>query len=143
MSPTDAAAIERANRRKQAVELRAQGHTLRQIAEQLGVAVSTVHADIERAIKEIPNEEVTTLRAIWGDRLEAAVKIVMPQIREGDLKAIDKLIALANRASRLHGLDQPTQVEVAGVDVDLDRAMGDLKAALNGSTFDERNDNDV
>lgn len=127
-------AIERAERRARAVQLRADGHTIRQVAQELGISPTTAHEDIQRALAEVPAESVDQLRAIWGQRLESAVSLVMDQIvNEKDVDAVPQLVALTNRAARLWGLDSPTQVSMVGAtDIDLDQALRDYRDALIG-----------
>ena len=127
-------AFDRAQRRADAVKLRAQGMTLREIAAQLGVAVGTVHADIQRALEDVPAEAVGTLRAVWGDRLDQGVRLVMDQIKAGNLDAVDKLVRLTDRAAKLYGLDAPRQVEMMGAtDLDLDAALREYRDSIIAS----------
>lgn len=130
---TSPQAIDRATRRAEAVKLRHQGHTLREIATQLGVSPATVHGDIQQALADVPAEGVQELRALWHERLEAATTVLMPQVREGNLEAVDRLIRLSQRAAQLQGLDAPTQMEWnTGADLDIDGAVQALVTAAQG-----------
>lgn len=123
-------AIERAQRRARAVELRSDGRTIRQIAEELGVSVATVHDDIQRALDAVPAEAVGTLRMQEQERLDRLQQAVWGAAMDGDLSAVDRALKIIERRCKLMGLDSPQQVEMVGAtDLDLDAAVRDLVAA--------------
>ena len=128
---TSSQAIDRAERRDKAVRLRREGLTLREIAARLGISPATAHEDISRALADIPAESVEELRTVWGERLEAATAVVMPQVEAGDLDAVDRLVRLTDRAAKLYGLDAPANIQVqsAQAEVDLDATVDKIMAA--------------
>lgn len=128
---TSSQAIDRAERRDSAVQLRREGLTLRQIAARLGISPATAHEDISRALADIPAESVEELRTVWGERLESATAVVMPQVEAGDLDAVDRLVRLTDRAAKLYGLDAPANIQVqsAQAEVDLDATVDKIMAA--------------
>lgn len=67
---TATTAIERAERRSRAVDLRREGLTLREVANELGVSVYTAWNDIQTAVRDIPKEEADLLRQQEADRLD-------------------------------------------------------------------------
>lgn len=97
------------------------GMTERQIVDALrdrfGLTVSktTVHRDLVK------------IRADWAERrsasydrwvseivalLDAARKRVMPQVMNGSLRAVDRLLAIVDRYCRILGLNAPTEVKL-------------------------------
>lgn len=127
---TTAEAIDRAERRARAVDLRAEGHTLREVAEKLGVSVSTAASDIDRALAEVPADSVDLLRRLWGQRLDALLRAVWPSAMSGNLEAVDKAVKIANRAAKLHGLDAPQQINMSTTGADIEQAVNQFMAAV-------------
>lgn len=98
-------------------DLKAQGKTVRQIAEILGLGKSTVQRRIEQAVDDTVSPRVETYRAIQDQQIDQAMAVVLAIITDPDanadlrLKAIDRLGRLMERRARLHGLDAPVKVE--------------------------------
>lgn len=104
-----------ARRRNKVLELRMKGLTIRQIAEEAEVKVSPaqVHRDLERSMSELRKlelQEADELRTIELLRLEALQKALWDTAMGGDVGAVDRLIRLSERRSKLLGLDAPTKV---------------------------------
>lgn len=127
---TTAEAIDRAERRARAVDLRAEGHTLREIADKLGVSVSTAASDIDRALSEVPADSVDLLRRLWGQRLDALLKAVWTSAMSGNLDAVDKAVKIADRAAKLYGLDAPQQISMSTTGTDIEQAVNQFMAAV-------------
>lgn len=125
-------AISRAERRARAVNLRREGLTLREVADELDVSVYTAWNDIQTAIRDIPKEEADLLRQQEADRLDALQRAVWDAALAGDLPAVDRALKIIERRCRLLGLDAPTRIEYPAVDLDLDAAVRDLVAAAQG-----------
>lgn len=106
----DAARLER---RTQVMTLRAQGRTLGQIAEHLGVARATVARDTEAAVKAALARPVEAYVGEALTDLALMREAVMPLVIGGDLGALDRALKVQERASKLLGLDAPTAVSVA------------------------------
>lgn len=126
---------ETAARDAQAAELRAQGHTLQQIADELGYAnKSSASAAVKRAIREVIHGPAEKLLALHIDRLEhlynAAMDVLeadhvvvshgkiikddngMPLVDNGSkLAAIREARASLESFRKLTGLDRPAKVE--------------------------------
>ncbi len=109
---------------KRAVELRVRGKSVREVATELGVGVTTAHDAIRRGLEitieatKVPAEQ---LRAQETERLEYALaKVVDVLDTAGDeatrLKAAGEVRQLSQRLSALHGLDAPKRAEVTGKD---------------------------
>ncbi|MGA5435468.1 hypothetical protein ACPCIZ_12840 [Streptomyces cellulosae] len=121
----------------QALELRNQRYTERQIAKIMGCSPSTAHERVKRAIRRVLVEATETARQLERDRLDilwqraeeiatrehyvtAHGKIVLdhngnPVIDDAPvLAARREQRALAESYRKLEGLDQPTKVEQTG-----------------------------
>ncbi len=110
--------IDIAERREKALELRKMGHTIRDIAEQLDIAVSTAHEDISATLKELHQKTIEsgeTLRELELQRLDMALHAIALQVASGDLGAVDRWIKLSERRAKLLGLDlQRTDITSGG-----------------------------
>lgn len=128
---------ERERRRSLVAELAVAGMTERQIVdalrERFSIAVSktTVHRDLVK------------IRADWADRrsssydawvsemialLDTARKRVMPQVMQGNLWAVDRILAIIDRYCRILGLNAPTRVDFtdAAIDREIKRLAEEL-----------------
>ncbi|WP_225840304.1 hypothetical protein [Streptomyces sp. NK08204] len=127
--------IEHAQRDAHAAELRAQGHTYQQIADELGIEKSGAIRAVRRAIrdacagpgKQLVDLEVQRLEAMYDqvlDILERDHPVVshgrivkddagMPLVDdEMKLKAIDRALRTRESFRKLLGLDAPSRVSV-------------------------------
>jgi predicted trehalose synthase len=106
-----------ADRRSQAVQLRIQGHTFREIAQQLGVSLGQVHSDVSTALAETRDrtaDDCFLLRTIEHERLEGVwQRLAMEAENCTDIHQLVKLTTAMHRNSelrqRLHGLEQSKQ----------------------------------
>lgn len=123
-------------RRLQALDLAAQGYSVRTIAAQLGIAKSTAHEDIGWAMAATMQPAADQIRALEIEKLDALEESALGvQLRDhvvlyqGEpveidgrvvlddgprLQAIDRRVRIADRRARLLGLDAPTRSEVTG-----------------------------
>lgn len=113
-------------RQKKALAMRLAGATLREISDALGVDLSTISRDIQRALADIPREEADALRKIEVQRLDRLQRAVWTKALGGDLSAVDRAVKIVDRRAKLLGLDAPQKVEVAASDVDLDATVAKL-----------------
>lgn len=104
-SSTGPEAIARRERMAQALKLRKAGATYRQIADRLGVSISTAYDDIRDALAEITREPAETLLALELERLDGMWLGISRAANRGDLKAIDRAIKISQRRGKLTGLD--------------------------------------
>ena len=105
-------AIESRLRARRALDLRIQGHSFREIGDMLGIDGSTACRDVARALRELclsNQEQAEAMRGIEAERLDALTAALWPRAAEGELGAVDRLIAIAARRARLFGLDAPTK----------------------------------
>lgn len=109
----DAAAV---MRREQALELRADGLSYRDIGKALDVSHEQARRDVQTAMVTATEElkrRAQHLLAIEYERLEAPVEGLMPRVTEGDPQAIAVWIRLSESRRKLLGLDAPTRADIA------------------------------
>jgi Homeodomain-like domain len=162
MPRPNAPRVDAALRDAQALELRAAGASYRQIADRLGISVSTAHGCVERGLDRTRREPADHLRRLEAERLDRlqveAVQVLRAQhvvIQAGQpvvdtdtgrpyvdhgptLAAIRTLLAVAERRAKLEGLDAPSKVDVRGTfTVDLiDARIAELTALLGADDSD-------
>ena len=105
-------------RRQQALTLRASGTRYRDIATALGVALSTAHEDVARALRDdaaLHEHDVKTVRQLARERYRALRASLMPKALRGDLGAVDRVVKVDTREAELFGYDAPKQTEVSGI----------------------------
>jgi hypothetical protein len=158
--PNSAPRVDAAERDARALELRAAGANFRQIADRLGVSVSTAWKCVDRGLAATRHEPAAKLRALERERLDRltvqAVQVLQarhvvvsggkiivgddgrPLVDHGPtLAAINTLVRLMERRARLEGLDEPTRADItAKVHAEvysvgaLDRQLEQLTAEL-------------
>lgn len=96
---------------REALRLRSQGLSYREIAGRLGVDTSTAYRRTQRALAAVPVEDVETHRALELDRLDALQRAVWDKALDGNLNALDRVLAIMTRRSKLLGLDAPLRRE--------------------------------
>ena len=100
---------ENAENDAEALRLRSEGLTYREIAQRLGINSSTAYRRVENALRAIPADGVEGLRQLEGERLDRLHAALWERALEGDLPAIDRLLTISARRSKLYGLDAPTR----------------------------------
>jgi hypothetical protein len=133
--PNSARQVDAAQRDAQALELRAAGANFRQIADRLGVSVSTAWKCVDRGLAATRQEPAAKLRTLERDRLDRltvqAVEVLQarhvvvsggkiitdddgrPLVDHGPtLAAINTLVRLMERRARLEGLDEPARADI-------------------------------
>lgn len=99
-------------RRLKAWDLRVQGKSYRQIAEETGVSGFTAFHDVKAMLdkaRQETNDTVEHHRSIQLARLDKAIAVLMPMLDnpETALQAMDRLDKLERRRAELLGLDAP------------------------------------
>ena len=92
-----------------------EGKSFRQIAMNHDVSSSTVSSDIKAFVRELKEEglrHVEEYRIVHQERIAVAVSAIWDRVLEGKMDAINTLIRLLERESRLLGLDAPTKVDI-------------------------------
>lgn len=96
--------------RVRAIKLRITGQTVTTIAEQLGVSKPSACRYVQTALGQLAalqEKDAEQLRTLQRERLDALLAAVWPQAQEGDLKAIQTVVKIMERLSKLLGLDAP------------------------------------
>jgi hypothetical protein len=115
MSETSPRHLIAAERRTEVLKLRREGYTYKEIGQRIGISSQMAHKVVRKELTRLWNltdEEATSLRQLELDRLEELQTFVHPQAKEGSLKAVETLLKIAERRSRLLGLDAVTKVQV-------------------------------
>jgi transcriptional regulator/post-segregation antitoxin (ccd killing protein) len=111
---TRPAALIYAEKSSKAVELRRQGKNYKEIGQALGVteqkAWQIVKKEMQRLLK-FRTEAADALVRLELDRLDMLLAVVWPKAEKGDTKAVDSALKIAERRSKLLGLDAPTKVK--------------------------------
>ncbi len=115
-------------REQEALALRRAGKRYDEIAEELGLSVSGAWSVVRRAFKrsqKLNEAEADYQRTLDLERLDAALAAIWPQVEQGKLFAVDRLLGILERRARLLGLDAPEQVrgemivrQYVGINVD-------------------------
>ena len=98
-------------RRLQAAKLRMAGMTYRQIAEELDYrGPSGAYKAVKTLLRRTELELAQEFRQLELERLDFLTRSIWDKVCAGDLKAIDRLLRIMERRSRLLGLDAPNKV---------------------------------
>jgi len=103
----------------EALKLRSLGWSYQRIADNVGISKMTAYNRCQRALAAIPAEAVDEYRRIEGQRLDMLMEVAMEKALSGDkgaLFAIDRVLAIQERAAKLRGLDAPIKHEVITLD---------------------------
>lgn len=120
-------------KRARACELRTEGHDYNYIGHELGVSPAYARVLVKDALQLTTSEAVEDMRLLDGARLEAVIKVIWPRVMAGDLRAIDRLILLMERKSRLYGLDQPIEINIVEMRTHL---FGILRDVLDPADYE-------
>jgi uncharacterized protein YegP (UPF0339 family) len=117
-----ARSIQAREKQAQAVQLRANGATLQQIADALGYksrtsAYRAIEADLTRQ-NSTYRDDAEMVREMMVHRLDEMMLAFYPKARQGDQKAAEVVMRIDQRRSDLLGLDAPKTLE-ARVQIDI------------------------
>lgn len=114
--------IDLAERRYKALELRKAGASYRaiaaKIAEELKIpdySEAQAHRDVMHVLKELnekTNLEAEEYRRLELERCDVALLAIYKQVQQGHLGAIDRLLRIIERQSKLLGLDAVPQKQM-------------------------------
>lgn len=111
-------AIQQANtkRRSAAMELRAQGYSYRQIAEKLNyydanTAREAVLKGLDRLVIE-PGKDMIGIELLRLDMMTAAIMPLASDPENPNLKAVDRMLKIMERRSKMLGLDAPKATDI-------------------------------
>lgn len=109
--------VSAAEKRRQAVELRKAGATFEEIAQAVGYSnKGTAYRAVEQALKDAVREPARELIELEVQRLDLLLRAIWPQVARGHLGAVDRALRVAERRSRLLGLDAAQQIQHSGPD---------------------------
>lgn len=109
-------ALEIQHRRDQALKLRTQGMSYRDIASRLGISVAMAHRDVSEALAAIPKHSAEELRRSEQALLDELQAVLMAQVhdpassRTTQRKAVETLVRVSERRAKLLGLDAPARM---------------------------------
>lgn len=89
-----------------ALDLRAQGLTLREIAPLAGYSsTGAVYNALDRELGRMVDHNAEKLRKLEAERLDKMLGVAFPKAMQGNLWALDRVLAIAQRRAKLFGLD--------------------------------------
>lgn len=121
-SPTDPKNLDASEKARQALQLRRDGRQWAEIADELGYKdPSGAYRAAKRLLDRTEFEAVEEYRAIEADRLDEAhriqadalVQLANSRALDAIPPAVNALVKISDRRSKLLGLDAPTRVDVA------------------------------
>jgi hypothetical protein len=96
------------------LRLRRDGLTHREIAARLGVAPATAYRRIRHGLDQINErnlEDAGTLRSLEMLRLDELQNAIWQRATDGEVRALDRILAIMTRRAKLLGLDAPQHQE--------------------------------
>lgn len=124
---TSKRALNAAERRRMAMNLRLAGKSFQAIGDHLGISRQRAHrliADELARLVEETQDDAAAYRQLHVERIEAMLAAAWPLILGRDdgkavgattrLSAIEKAVRLLDRQAKLLGLDKPTPMELSG-----------------------------
>lgn len=106
-------------RQLQALELRKQGLTYRDIGDKLSISYQQAHNDVNAELKRLAAltlDCAEELRQLELERLDMLIKGLEPMARVGNPGAVTAYLRVMERRAKLLGLDAPVRQEVTGAD---------------------------
>jgi DNA-binding CsgD family transcriptional regulator len=105
-----------AERRGKAFELRKAGLSYQKIGDQLGITRQAAHSLVTNALRQLNEktaEDAAELTRLELERLDDCQAVVVHEMRTGNrLAAVDRLLRIQERRSKLLGLDAPERLAV-------------------------------
>jgi hypothetical protein len=99
------------------LDMRVAGQSFRQIAEEMTrrghpMGQTTAFRRVQWAIDKILAPGVEQLRKVEGERLDLALRMLLPRVAKGDVRAVMAWVRVSESRRRLFGLDMPAKTEV-------------------------------
>lgn len=114
---TSTAKAVKLQRQQAALELRRAGQGYIEIANRLGISKSQAHRLVTEALKESTAQidaEARQLKAEELSRLDAMLSGLWSDARKGQQGAVDRVLKIMERRSKLLGLDAPVKLAHGG-----------------------------
>lgn len=124
---TSPAAIQRAKRQEQALNLRLAGANYRAIADKLGVSLTTAYHDVTDALKEMKREPSQAVLDMELHRLDQMLLGLWRQAVAGNVKAVGSCLRIMDRRARYLGLDAAPPPDTS---LEAREALDDLQKAI-------------
>lgn len=122
-------------REQHVLELRRAGLTFDRIAEEVGIGDrSDAHKIYKRALARTLQEPAADIRRLEGDRLDRLQVAVWTRALRGDLAAVDRVLRIMERRSRLLGLDHADGIAERALAIEAGKVR--LMAMALGRMFD-------
>lgn len=112
-----AAKARKLNAQQHALELRRAGHGYQSIADHLGCSLAAAHGYVKDAMAEAKAQidaDATELKSEELSRLDGMLIGLWDAAKMGDYAAIDRVLKIMERRSKLLGLDAPVKVGLGG-----------------------------
>ncbi|WP_409264506.1 helix-turn-helix domain-containing protein [Pseudomonas sp. KCJK9000] len=106
-------------RKRKAFALRKGGASYTEIADALGISVSTAHGYVTELLKQLSEgtkEDAEVVKQLELMRLDQMWMAIEGQIRKGHLQAIDKGLKVMDRRAKYLGLDSPIKAAITDPD---------------------------
>ena len=103
------------DRRYEAIQLRREGKSYRDISAALGCSVSTAFSDVQKELQEVrkkTREDAETVRDIELERLDLMLKALFPKAQAGDTKAACTILKIMDRRAKYLGLDAQEVINI-------------------------------
>ena len=114
------------------------GLSYEKIGDELGISASAAWNLVNRTISETRNYAVDQLRQVENARLDRATTAIWNKVLEGDLKAVDSYLKIADRRAKLNGLDAPTKVQMSvSVKQEMEAKLSELQDVIDADVIHE------
>lgn len=103
------AEIQRIDMTKDALQMRIEGMTYKEIGEALGVATSTAFKYIQKSLREMEwerDEEAANYRRIVLERNETMIAGLLPEAQSGSHRAVDQVLKVQEQTMDLLGIER-------------------------------------
>jgi cell fate regulator YaaT (PSP1 superfamily) len=97
-------------RRAEAIDLRVQGFSYREIGKRLNVSAQTAYNDVQAELSEVREEAAENAKQnlrLDLQRIDIAIQLAIKKVQEGELAAIDRLVKLTDQRAKLLRLYEP------------------------------------
>lgn len=126
--------LDKAERTKRALELRAMSYEFGEIAEDLGISRTAAFNLVDGALKALPMEAAKELQRLEVLRLDKMLRGLADKANAGDLQAVDRAVRIQERRAALLGLDAERSVRVL-VQREIDSVVDRLEGRLPTDVF--------
>lgn len=115
--PVEPKTLESAHRRIEALRLRMNGYTLKEIAEKLGCGIANVDMLIKRQVAYnafYDQQDIDSLRKLDNEETSLLLEALAPGIDRGDPKSIAVANQIQQHRAKILGLNAPQKQELTG-----------------------------